>query len=549
MTQSHSGPRQVSLLQRLLDRLATWLQRLPAATSGYTVDADLPVLMRDGVELLADVYTPLGQVSGTLLVRSPYGWGRLMATMTGGVYASRGYRMVLVRCRGTFGSGGEFDPLHCEVNDGADTVAWMRKQPWFDGSFATFGGSYLGFTQWALLVDPPLELKTALICIAPHDFHRAIYRSGAFNLGDFLGWAHQLAHQEDSFFRRVWHMLTARHRVSTAAAQLPMADAGEKLLKGRSSWYRDWISRRDPGDPYWEPMNLSAALDAVQVPVLLQAGWQDIFLDQMLEQYARLRDRGIDVGLTVGPWTHTGIATEGRDLPVRETLDWLGEHLHGDGIRRRAKPVRIFVTGAAQQWRDLDLWPPATTDHLLYLDAGGGLAQQPAADDSSARFVYDPARPTPTVGGPGLFAGGYCDDSELAAREDTLSFTGGVLTAPLEVIGNPVVSLAHSTDNPHADLYVRLSEVAPDGVARNVSEGFLRLNPDSPGDVIRLELDAIAHRFAAGNRVRLVIAGGSHPHWERNLGVGEDPATSSSMRPSRREIRLASSYLQLPVAE
>jgi len=549
MTGACSGVRQASLLQRLLDLLVTWWQRLPAATSGYTVEADLPILMRDGVELLADVYTPLGEVSGTLLVRSPYGWGTVMATLTGGVYASRGYRMVLVRCRGTFGSGGEFDPLRYEVNDGADTVAWMRRQPWFDGSFATFGGSYLGFTQWALLVEPPPELKTAVICIAPHDFQRAIYRSGAFNLGDMLGWAHQVAHQEDSFLRRMWHILTARYRVATAAAKLPLAVAGDRLLKGRTSWYRDWISRRDMGDPFWKPMNLAAALDAVEVPVLLQVGWQDIFLDQMLEQYARLRDRGVDVGLTIGPWTHTGIATEGRDLPVRETLDWLDEHLSGDGIRRRASPVRIFVTGADQQWRDLDRWPPATRDHLLYLDGSSSLAQQTAADDSTARFVYDPARPTPTVGGPGLFAGGYCNDSELAVREDTLDFTGSVLTAPLEVIGNPVVNLAHSTDNPHADLYVRLSEVTPDGVSRNVSEGFVRLAPNSRPDVIRIELDAIAHRFAEGNRVRLIIAGGSHPHWERNLGVSEDPATSSLMRPSRREIRLALSYLQLPVAK
>ena len=41
-----------------------------------------------------------------------------------------------------------------EIADGADTVEWLRHQPWFTGSFATIGLSYLGFTQWALLDRP-----------------------------------------------------------------------------------------------------------------------------------------------------------------------------------------------------------------------------------------------------------------------------------------------------------------------------------------------------------------------------------------------------------
>ena len=94
--------------------------------------------------------------------------------------------------------------------------------------------------------------------------------------------------------------------------------------------------------------------------------------------------------------------------------------------------------------------------------------------------------------------------------------------------------VAHATDNPHADLFVRLSEVDPDGRSRNVSEGFLRLDPNTATGDIRLELDAVAHRFAAGNRIRVVIAGGSHPRWERNLGTDDDPATSTRMAPSRR---------------
>ena len=64
----------------------------------------------------------------------------------------------------------------------------------------------------------------------------------------------------------------------------------------------------------WRPMRLGQALERVNVPVLLQEGWQDRFLDQMIEQYERLRRRGVDVGLTIGPWTHVEVATKGAGI-------------------------------------------------------------------------------------------------------------------------------------------------------------------------------------------------------------------------------------------
>jgi predicted acyl esterase len=130
-----------------------------------------------------------------------------------------------------------------------------------------------------------------------------------------------------------------------------------------------------------------------------------------------------------------------------------------------------------------------------------------------------------------------------------LAFTGPALPAPLEVAGVPVLELAHASDNPYADLFVRISEVDAKGRSRNVSDGFVRLDPAAAGDVVRLPLDAVAHRFAAGHRIRLLVAGGSLPHWDRNLGTSADPATSDASAPSHRTITLAggASRLRLPV--
>jgi putative CocE/NonD family hydrolase len=459
--------------------------------------------------------------------------------------------VVLQSCRGTFGSGGEFAPMVHEVDDGADTVAWLRGQPWFGGRFATIGLSYLGFTQWALLVDPPPELATALVMVGPHDFHRAVHGTGSFSLNDFLGWSEMVAHQEEGgFVRSTLRQATASRRLTPALRGVPLVAAGEGLLAGGAPWYRDWVSRADRADPFWQPMRLHEALDRVQVPVLLLSGWQDLFLEQTLDQYAHLRGRGVDVALTVGPWTHVEMLSRAGPVVTRESLDWLAEHLAGTGTRRRPAPVHLFVTGAGE-WRDLPVWPPAAGERVLHLHPGGGLGpDRPSADAAPATFGYDPADPTPTIGGRLLSPeGGYRDDSKLAARADVLTFDGPPLAGPLEVVGVPVVELAHTSDNPNADLFVRLDEVDAKGRSRNVTEVFRRLDPTAAGGTVRLELDACAHRFTAGARLRLMIAGGSHPHYARNLGTGEDPATGTAMKPSHRTIALAggASRLVLPV--
>jgi uncharacterized protein len=262
-----------------------------------------------------------------------------------------------------------------------------------------------------------------------------------------------------------------------------------------------------------------------------------------------LRSPGVDVALTVGPWTHVDIVRAGGPLLAREALDWFAEHLAGTGSRLRWSPVRLFVTGV-EEWRELPEWPPAADAQVLHLHPGGILGAEPAAaGEALATFTYDPADPTPSIGGRLLapHTGGYRDDGALARRADVLAFTGPPLAAAVEIVGVPVAELAHATDNPHADLFVRISEVDARGRSRNVSDGFVRLDPGRADGVVRTELDAVAHRFAAGSRVRLLIAGGSHPRWERNLGTGEDPATSTALARSRRTIDPAGSRLLLPV--
>lgn len=529
-----------------IDRAVSRVLRLPPATTGYRVHRGLRVPMRDGVTLRADHYAPdTDRPLGTILVRGPYGRAFPFSIIYARVYAARGYHVVFQSVRGTFGSGGEFVPMVHEADDAADTVAWLREQPWFTGTFGTIGLSYLGFTQWALLADPPPELVAAVVTVGPHDLHMSSWGRGAFALNDFLGWSDMVANQETSALNRLAFQLRAGRRLNTAVHGVPLGEAGRSLLGHGSPWYESWVEHPDADDPFWERLRMTAALEQCSVPVLLLSGWQDIFIDQTIAQYRRLRDRGVDVAMTVGPWTHEQMVTKAAGSTAAETLEWLGAHLAGrqersdSGIAPRPEAVRVYVTGRSKPgWVGLPDWPPATTDQRFYLHPGGRLgtdAPQPISSESAFRF--DPADPTPTVGGRLLTRdSGYRDDTELALREDVLSFTSAALQAPLCVCGHPVVELAYETDNPHFDVFVRLSEVDAQGRSRNVSDGFGRFSsmPEGP---IRLELDPVAHRFSAGSRLRVMVAGGCHPRFARNLGTGEPVLTGRAMRPSTHTVR------------
>ena len=270
----------------------------------------------------------------------------------------------------------------------------------------------------------------------------------------------------------------------------------------------------------------------MKIPVLLQGGWQDGFLRQTVAAYARLADRGADVALTMGPWTHAEGGAKGGQVLLPEAIEWLDAHLAGSGSSRRTAPVNVFVNGPGGGWRELPAWPPATTEHAFHPGAGNVLGAQPADAESVAEFTYDPADPTPTYGGAyvsmaNTFAAGWKDDSDLAKRSDLLTFTSEPLTAELEVAGAPVAEVSHSSDNPFADLFVRLSEVDAKGRSRNIADGMLRLDPSSPTDLVRLELDPIAHRFARGSRIRLTVAGA-------RILVGSATWEPVTIRPPRR---------------
>jgi uncharacterized protein len=550
------GPRPPRRPSDFLTAAMTRSLRLGPKRNKITIDRRVQVPMADGVRLVADHYAPV--VTGprpTVLIRTPYGRGWQMA-MLARPFAERGYHVLLQSCRGTFGSGGTFTPAVDEAADGRDTVAWLREQDWFSGKLALAGPSYLAFAAWGLVVDPPPELTAMALYVSPHNLAAAGFGRGPFELYNLLLWTDLMAHQErHSSAQMVWRTMTADKRLAAALSRLPISSTGATIGGDAVPWYGDWLAHPDSSDPYWAGYSAAAALDRVAVPTLLVTGTHDFFAEQTMRQYHVLRQRGVTAALTLGPWTHMNID---MGVAIRESLAWLDAYADGNEAARppRRLPVRAWVSGAGY-WRELPDWPPAgTVPTILHLQAGGGLtAEQPDSDDASV-FTYDPADPTPSVGGRlmSMRTGGAQDNAALEQRTDVLTFTTKPLDSAVEVAGVPVIRLHLRPDNPYFDVFARLCDVSPDGRSENITDQIFRSSPAdvTPGNATYLELPLtdVSHVFRRGHRIRVQLAGGAHPRFSRNLGTDADPVHGTQMAPVTHRVEHSELYpsaIVLPV--
>ncbi|KAJ5904028.1 hypothetical protein N7504_006411 [Penicillium tannophilum] len=521
----------------------------------YTTQA-VQIPMSDGAKLAADFYDPElpddQQPSGLIMIQCCYGRGSGISFLNARVFAARGYRALFVSTRGTHGSEGTFSPGLNEASDSQDIVKWMRQQPWYTGTFATMGASYLGYSQWALLADPPADCVAAVIPVGPHDQAFHAWGTGSFRL-DRAAWSDMMSRDPEergSFLELLSRLpglnFLAPKELEKALESLPLEASLQEYFKGRAPWLFEYLENPDIDGPYWSTRRQHASLERIEIPILLVGGWYDPFETQTLHQYKRLSERGVDVNLIVGPWNHV----QGCGLhSIPEILDFFAQHLAKKGDYGRAR-ARIFVTGA-KEWRSMPTWPPNTESKPMYLQDSAGLdSELPGEDASSASFVFDPRDPTPSIGGNQMSSSGRVDDSIYATRSDVLAFTSKPLPEDLEILGTPSVQLSHLSDPPFADLFLRLSEVDDNGVSHNITEIYKALDPKrDTSKPLHLNLQDCAHRFKAGKRIRLIIAGGSFPMFARSLGTEEDRVRSDKIVPQTHTITIAAgvSQLNLPV--
>ena len=551
--------------------LANWAFSYPDnKKSLYSVDLlrNQSFETKKGITLSARLFRPKGlEKAPTILVRIPLTYtleNSLKSELIGRFWSSRGYNTVLQGTRGRYQSSGTFYPLIHEREDGQETLAWIKQQPWFDGDLFMWGSSSFAHTQWAIADSTEPKIKGYFMHVGSSDFEGMFYPGGAFSLATAVYWSMRSRGQED---REV-----VLEDLKKGLETLPIIEADNVAL-GDTDFYNDWVLNKD-NQKFWEKIDGINRTEEIQGPALLLAGWYDPFLITQIEDYKSLKSHtdsyiAQNTRLIIGPWKHAeqvslpnGESIAYRENSVWPAIPWFDEVL-GKGAKKIAE-VKIFVMGI-NQWREEQEWPLQRTVYKPYFLNSSGQANSakgnglltPLKDslgNASDSFTYNPTNPVPTAGGAILGSwGGIRNQKDIEQREDVLIYDGPTLEFPLEITG-PVEAHLHVSSNVETtDFTVKLVDVYPDGNVYNISDGIIRLE-DIPTEadkplLTKIQLRPTSNVFLPGHKIRIEISSSNFPRYDRNLNVKQDFATGKEFLSANQTVYHSKdfpSYILLP---
>jgi len=533
-----------------------------------TVERAQPAKMRDGVTLRADIYRPKAEGRfPVLLQRTPYNksGGATFALKA----AASGYVVIVQDVRGRYTSEGDFYTFKHESDDGYDTVEWAAALPYSNGKVGMWGGSYVGATQMLTAIAHPPHLAGICPVVTASNYHENwTYQGGAFEQWFNQSWSSALA--QDTFDRSVVKNTNALGGVwKLPLASYPLFNfsdpsAAPATTSSLAPYFLDWLAH-PTYDDYWKQVSIEEHFADINVPVLNVAAWYDIFQGGSLRNYVGIKAHGgsdaarkgqhlfVTIGGHAGGGRKIGEVDFGPAAAAYDenevTLKWY-DYLFKDVQNEFAgKPVKIFVMGA-NQWREEDDWPLARAQNTKYflhstkgatsLRGDGVLSTVAPRSEQVDHYLYDPANPVSTVGGPLCCDGvhlppGPRDQRAVEAREDVLIYTTSAFAQDIEVTGPVSLELFAKSSAVDTDFTAKLVDVGPDGFAQNLTEGIIRARyRDSreksslmnPGQIYKFTVDlwSTSNVFLKGHMLRLEISSSNFPRFDRNLNTGEDPA-------------------------
>jgi putative CocE/NonD family hydrolase len=510
------------------------------------------------------------------------------------VIVKGGYIRVVQDVRGKYGSEGDyvmnrpmagtqFNPTPVDHStDTWDTLEWLSKNvPESNGKVGIIGGSYDGYLPLIALVHPHPALKVAVPMNPMVDGWR----------GD--DWFHNGAFRQINLSYIMEQVVTRRNDAHWFTSHYDDYDtfmragsAGE-LARQRgveqSGFWRK-LAAHPSYDEFWQSQAVDTLLakQPVTVPTLLvHSLWdaEDIYGAIAVYKAIKPNDKDNKVFLAMGPWNHGGQDGDGSKLgPIRFNSDtglhfreevlmpflerYLKDEPSPEALAASIAPVTAFETGT-NKWRALNSWPagcvsgcfiaPAT----LKLSADGKATltntapvtlSKPAHRNDYDEYVADPAKPVPYRQRP-IPPYGYDeakgqtwprwlvdDQREASGRTDVLTYTTGVLTAPVKISGEPVAHLLAATSGTDADWVVKLIDVYPDQVAAQPElggyqlmisadifrgryrEGFATAKPIAADKALpyNFALPTANHVFLPGHRIMVQIQSSWFPLYDRN---------------------------------
>jgi uncharacterized protein len=532
----------------------------PSRATFSTVTREVLIPMEDGVRLAATIGFPStdGQSPApgpfpAILEFTPYSKD---LSAPSSYFTSRGYVYAVVDIRGAGASEGNLNDNYFsprEQRDGRNLVEYLGTQPWSNGRVGMYGGSYQGIVQYLTAAQRPPHLKAIVPQVALADLYRdATYHGGI--LSQFFG-AQYLAVQGGP------GLLSGLQEPNNREAAL-----GAKLQQAQSDPIAFDYLANTTDTTFYRERSPAAKAHLIEVPALIRGGWFDGFVRGPSEMFPKLAEReGVETRLWMDPVPHKGARSQqynpdgypasALDSFSAAALEFFDRHLKLKDMPVRP-PVKLFLMGRDRYIEDSQ-WPPAEVDHQrLYLRPGGLSGKRP--EKGSETFFTNPSDGfTTTLSRHGnVAASPYSPRDQSEERERGLVWETDALEDPLAVVGPMALKIVASSTAPDTDWIVRVSDVAPDGSAKLLTEGYLRAShreldkkrsrpdrpfhthtdpePIRPGERIPYEIEVwpTAQELAAGHRLRVQLTSNDTPnHTPGTVTADRDDPSKVEVRP------------------
>ncbi|WP_342146234.1 CocE/NonD family hydrolase [Rickettsiella endosymbiont of Aleochara curtula] len=504
----------------------------------------LYIPMRDSLRLVADFLIKSdGIPHPVLLLRTPYMRQDALSHIDAINLARLGWAVVVQNVRGRIESEGSFLPFMQEMNDGKDTIEWLKKQSWCNGKIAMSGTSYVGYVQWCCAHQDIPGLGAISPQITASDIYKQwFFENGAFRHAFAQSWGLSFAYTASSKSdKETKEMQEYVYKLEKLYEYAPDCSPLRQFFKP----YNDWLKSSD--DPFWQQLP-SIEKKIPSIPAFHLAGWYDIFCEGSLEDYSLMRNQ-LPKGyaqesqrLVIGPWSHTqlyspivgqldfGVNADGFfSDTMNEIHEWLLAALEKKPVKGGA---RVFIMGE-NSWREFTTWPPTAETNVinLYLHSKDNskssllkhsLEFSKPADFNEIKFFYEPASLPSPLGGrfldPTLYgAPGPFNQSSHFHRYDLLLFVSSKLADSLTIVGKVTARLYLSTNVESLDIVMTLLDIYPDGSTYNMVSSVHRERlKKNEINIFDLDVGSTAITFGAGHCIGFKVASSNFPHTDLN---------------------------------
>lgn len=525
--------------------------------------ASFMMTLSDGVKLFTIAAAPVGAAPDEkyplVFIRSPYEpteppeWESFCRQYAH--FLTRGYALVFQHCRGTGASEGEFYPYINERADGLEVLKQLRQLPFYNGEIFLWGLSYLASVHFSYLSAAPEDIKGAVLLV------QSIIRPYMWRNGFLKVFTAQWQLQQ---YRKKSPI--ERNYTLDAFRGLPLSQLTTTVF-GHKIPFDEMLKHEDPASPYWRTYagcgEYPAALSNFKFPLLLVAGFYDIYTEEMFRMWRDLdEEHRSRSSMLVTPYDHPcscqyrpghhcfefeegSVADKWPDYLTR-----FFDHCRGKGEKPEfIEPGKITYYGLwEKKWykaSDLEEGEELFTLHL------GERTLQKMPGKGSISYVYNPWAPAEFKGGCSYRMGGMQEQEKPDFRYDVVSFLSEPFSDSLKIRGKIKARIHAATDGEDTAIYLRLSIVKKDHTycLREDITSICRQHPDyTPGETVPLDFSFIEHAFTVekGDRLRLDVSSSCWPTFLPHTNMKGDRLTQTQARTARNTLFFEGSNITLP---